>query len=295
MSNLPSWMIKRTPKSQNIKALRSLVDDPDIHTVCESAKCPNIGECYSAKTMTFMILGNVCTRACRFCAVAKGAPSAVDPTEPQRIAKAVRVLDLKYVVVTSVTRDDLPDGGSSQFAKTIKEVRDGRCETRNPTSHPSSPISVEVLIPDFKGDQKALKTVIDAKPDVLNHNIETVPALYDLIRPQADYQRSLEVLRSAKKMNDNICTKSGLMLGLGESFGEVEQVLQDLRKVRCDMITIGQYISPSKDHAPVAEYVNPEIFEKYKVIGLEMGFRNVFSGPFVRSSYQAQMISEKVR
>lgn len=281
MSDLPAWLIKRTPKSRNIKELRSLLNDPLVHTVCESARCPNIGECYSKKTMTFMILGNVCTRSCRFCAVSKGAPAPVDPEEPKRVAEAASRLGLNYVVVTSVTRDDLADGGAQQFERTVSELRIN--ESR-----------VEVLIPDFQGNLKALKTVAGAKPDVINHNVETVPDLYQLIRPQADYQRSLELLSNVKRIDGGICTKSGLMVGLGETFEEVRRVLEDLRRVRCDIVTIGQYISPSKSHVPVVEYVNPEVFEKYRIVGLEMGFRNVFSGPFVRSSYQAQMISEKI-
>jgi lipoic acid synthetase len=282
MSKLPPWLIKRTPKSQNIKKLRSLVDDPDIHTVCEGAKCPNIGECYSNRTMTFMILGDVCTRACRFCAVSFGTPLPVDETEPKRVAEAAKKLGLKYVVITSVTRDDLPDGGAQQFQNTIKVVR-GQL----------SGVGIEVLIPDFKGEINSLKRVVDAKPDVINHNVETIPRLYPKIRPQADYQRSLDLLVNVKKLDGNICTKSGLMVGLGESFGEVAEVLSDLRKVDCDIVTVGQYIPPSKDHAPVAAYLEPGVFEKYNEIGIEMGFKHVSSGPFVRSSYQAEKVLER--
>ena len=279
MSKLPQWLIKRTPKSSNIKKLRSLVDDDSINTVCESAKCPNIGECYSCGAMTFMILGNICTRNCRFCAVEEGNPLPVDETEPKRIAEAVKKLGLKYVVVTSVTRDDLPDGGAEQFAKTIIEIR---CELRA--------VSCEVLIPDFRGDMDALKTVTKAKPNVINHNVETVPRLYPSIRPQANYQRSLNLLETAKKLSKDICTKSGLMVGLGENCGEVVDVLRDLRRVKCDIVTIGQYIPPSKNHAPVVKYIEPETFDRLRMTGLEMGFKRVFSGPFVRSSYQAHKV-----
>jgi lipoic acid synthetase len=275
MSKLPQWLIKRTPKAQNIRHLRSVINDPSIHTVCESAKCPNIGECYSKRTMTFMILGENCTRSCRFCAVQKGTPSPVDPSEHHRVAEAAKKLGLSYVVITSVTRDDLEDGGASQFAKTINEVRDAR---------------VEVLIPDFQGNADSLKKVVDAKPDVINHNVETVPKLYPQIRPQADYKRSLTLLKRVKDMDGNICTKSGLMVGLSESFEEVEGVLKDLFSAGVDIVTIGQYIPPSKDHAPVAEYIKPEIFDRYREFGIGYGLKEVFSGPFVRSSYHAAEI-----
>jgi len=275
MPKLPPWLIKRTPKSRNIRKLRAVINDPGIHTVCESALCPNVGECYSRKTMTFMILGDRCTRNCRFCAVEKSAPGPVDGTEPKRIAEAAGKLGLKYVVVTSVTRDDLPDGGAEQFGRTVNKLRAGG-------------LRVEVLIPDFKGSPDALKTVIDSKPDVLNHNVETVPRLYPGIRPQAEYKRSLELLRSAKKMENSILTKSGLMVGLGESPEEIFGVLKDLRAADCDLLTVGQYIAPSKKHAPVVEYLNPESFERIRKTGLEMGFKSVACGPFVRSSYQAR-------
>ncbi len=292
MPKLPTWLIKRAPKSQNIKKLRSLINDPKIHTVCESAKCPNIGECYSRKTMTFMILGNICTRNCRFCAVEHGTPLPVDESEPKRVAKAAKKLGLKYVVVTSVTRDDLPDGGANQFAKTINDLRLVlRSESEGGLT--INEIRVEVLIPDFKDNTKALKKVIEASPDVINHNVETVPRLYPEIRPQANYQWSLNLLQNVKKIDKNICTKSGLMVGLGERFDEVVEVLSDLRRVDCAIVTLGQYISPSKAHAAVVEYVKPEVFEKYKTIGLEMGFKHLFSGPFVRSSYQAHKIFRK--
>ena len=286
MTKLPPWLIKRTPKSQNIKNLRSLINDPKIHTVCESAKCPNIGECYSKKTMTFMILGNICTRNCRFCAVEHGTPSPPDPTEPKRIAEAVKKLGLKYVVITSVTRDDLPDGGAKHFTETIKELR----VTAHGSRVTGYGLRVEVLVPDFKGSKDALFAVISANPDVINHNVETVPRLYTSVRPQANYKISLNLLKNAKVINKNICTKGGLMVGLGETFEEVTEVLKDLRSVDCDIVTIGQYLAPSGKHVPVVEYVEPETFEKYKKLALNMGFKAVASGPFVRSSYQAELI-----
>ena len=282
MSKLPSWLIKRTPKAQNIHHLRSVVDDPSIRTVCEEAKCPNIGECYSKQTMTFMILGDICTRDCAFCAVQTGEPAAVDGTEPERVAEAAKKLGLKYVVVTSVTRDDLKDGGAGQFQKTIQGVRGQVSGAR-----------VEVLIPDFLGNITSLKKVVDSKPDVINHNIETVPRLYPSVRPQADYRRSLDLLCNVKKFDRDICVKSGLMVGLGESFGEVERVLRDLKSAGCDIVTIGQYIPPSKSHAPVVEYLEPKVFEEYRKFGIGIGLKEVFSGPFVRSSYHAAEVFRK--
>ncbi len=267
---LPNFLVKRTPKQENIRKIRSLIDDYRIHTVCESAKCPNIGECFSKNTLTFMILGDVCTRNCRFCGVEKGTPLPPDPEEPERIAEAVKRLELDYVVITSVTRDDLPDGAASQFAAVITKLH---------------PLKVEVLIPDFLGSKEALKTVLDANPYVLNHNVETVSRLYAKIRPQANYNRSLNVLKTAK--NGELYTKSGLMVGLGETKDEVISVLRDLRSVECDIVTIGQYLPPSKAHLKVERYVLPEEFKEYREIGKKLGFLEVFSGPFVRSSYQA--------
>lgn len=282
---LPKFLVKRIPKQKNIRKIRDLLDNCCIHTVCESAKCPNIGECFSKNTLTFMILGNICTRNCRFCGVDQGKPLPSDPEEPQRIAEAVRKLRLNYVVITSVTRDDLPDKGASQFAKVIRDLY---------------PLKVEVLIPDFLGNEQALKTVLDANPYVLNHNMETIPGLYPKIRPEADYQRSLNVLRMAKnrgawperlvpsiaEANRGLYTKSGLMVGLGETKGEVISVLEDLRAVDCDIVTIGQYLPPSKAHPKVERYVQPEEFVEYKEIGEKIRLK-VEAGPFVRSSYQA--------
>ncbi|MFH1710345.1 MAG: lipoyl synthase [bacterium] len=272
---LPQWLIKKTPKNENILKIRGLIGDK-VNTVCESAKCPNIGECYSKKTVTFMILGNICTRGCGFCAVDGGTPTLPDPMEPKNVAKASKKLGLKYVVVTSVTRDDLPDGGASYFAKTIKEIR---------SSNPGT--KVEVLIPDLKGNKEHLKTVIDAKPDILNHNIEMVPRLYGSIRPRSNYYTSLDLLKTAKKMDGNTVTKSGFMLGLGEKEAEIFELIKELRGAGCDILTIGQYIAPSQDKAKVVEYVRPEKFNEYRDFGLSIGIKKVLSGPFIRSSYIA--------
>jgi len=252
--------------------LRSL----NLHTVCEGAKCPNMGECFSNRTATFMILGEVCTRNCKFCAIPTGKPSLVDPEEPKHLAEAALKLNLKHIVITSVTRDDLKDGGANQFAKCIEEVR---------KVLPKS--SIEVLIPDFKGNEDALDIVIKAKPEIINHNVETVPSLYSVARPMADYRQSLNVLKYVKDQNKNIYTKSGIMLGLGEAKDEVFTLFDELVEVNCDMLTIGQYLPPSYNHASLREYVRPEIFEEYKQVALKKGFRFVASGPYVRSSYNA--------
>jgi lipoic acid synthetase len=247
-----------------------------LATVCQSAHCPNLGECFGRGTATFMILGTRCTRSCRFCAVERGAPLAVDSLEPGRVARAVQMLGLKHVVVTSVTRDDLPDGGASQFAETVACIRNDCADS-----------CVEVLVPDFMGDKRALQTVCDARPDVFNHNIETVPRLYDRIRPQADYCRSLSVLSLAASRG--MWVKSGLMLGFGETGEEVRRVLEDLKNVGCRSVTIGQYLPPSRDHARVQRYVPPEEFEQWAVAARSIGFESVFSGPLVRSSYRADL------
>lgn len=286
MAVLPRFLVKRVPKQQNIKRIRELVNDCQIHTVCESAKCPNIGECFSANTLTFMILGNVCTRSCSFCGVEKGQPLAPDPKEPQRIAQAVKKLGLNYVVITSVTRDDLPEGGADHFALVIKGLRDLA--------------RVEVLIPDFQGDENALKTVLNAKPFVLNHNVETAPRLYAKIRPQGNYQRSLELLSKAKKSNActernrGVYTKSGFMVGLGETQDEVFTVLKDLKTAGCDLVTIGQYLPPSKTHFSVERYVHPDEFKEYEVFGQKLGLE-ILAGPFVRSSYHAEKTAEGLK
>lgn len=283
MNNLPKWLIKRTPKSENIRNFRGIIGDDGLHTVCESAKCPNIGECYSNKVATFMILGDICTRNCGFCAVANGTPTAPDDSEPKRIADAAKKLGLKYVVITSVTRDDLPDRGAGQFASTIKELKDN-----------IEGVTVEVLIPDLGGRKELIEAVISAGPYVLNHNVEMVKRLYADIRPRSDYGTSLKVLNISKHINKNQLTKSGFMLGLGETEKEVHELITDIRKAGCNILTIGQYIRPSQNHAEVVEYAKPEMFEKYRAFALNLGFMHVEAGPFVRSSYHANHILQTV-
>lgn len=279
----PEWMKIRSQINQNNIIVEDMLRDKALNTVCGEANCPNINECFAKKTVTFMILGSVCTRNCTFCAVMKGETKAISEDEPQKVAQAVLELKLKHAVITSVTRDDLPDGGAEQFSRVIKSIRDV-----NPS------VTIEVLIPDFKGDIEALKTVIGAKPDVINHNIETVPRLYKEVRPMAIYERSIELLSNAKKINKNIHTKSGIMLGLGERRDEVIEALKDLRGVDCNLLTMGQYLAPSKKHHPVVEYVHPDIFSEYKDIAMDMGFLYVAAAPFVRSSYHAGEAYETV-
>jgi lipoic acid synthetase len=274
-SRRPEWLKVQHTASDAFKTVRQLIQRSELHTVCESARCPNIGECWGQhRTATFMILGDVCTRHCNFCAVKTGKPTQLDWSEASRVAEAVKKLDLKYAVVTSVTRDDLPDGGSGLFSATIQAIR-----------HTVPDCRVEVLIPDFKGSSKSLKTVLDARPDVLNHNIETVPRLYPVVRPQANYQRSLNVIRFSKEQSAR--TKSGIMVGIGETPDEVFRVMDDLKTVGCDSMTIGQYLQPSVMHLPVDRYVTLEEFAEYKRYGNSIGFRYVESGPLVRSSYHA--------
>lgn len=270
----PDWLKVRV-SSEELEKMQNFLHDMSLNTVCQSADCPNIGECFANKTATFMIMGNVCTRGCRFCAVEKGHPLPLDEDEPRRVAEATRKLGLRHVVVTCVTRDDIPDGGAQHFANTIYEL------------HKIPGLTVEVLVSDFLGNEESIRTVVRAKPDVINHNIETVPRLYPKVRPRADYQRSLNLLKKAKEMDDNIATKSGIMVGLGELEDEVIEVMQDLRDINCDMMTIGQYLKPTEKHLEVEEYVTPEQFEKYKEIGYQMGFKYIASGPLVRSSYHA--------
>lgn len=270
----PPWLKVRMPQGENFFELKKLVRDHKLHTVCESASCPNIGECWNRRTATFMLLGNICTRSCGFCDVPTGRPLGVDWDEPRRVAEAIRKFGLKHVVITSVNRDELKDGGSSIWAETIRRVRQA-----NPTC------TIEVLIPDFKGSEEALMTVLAAKPDILAHNTETVPRLYRTVRPQANYKQSLEVLRRAK--TQGFVTKTGLMLGLGETIEEVYEVMSDLRGVQCDILTLGQYLQPSKQHLPVVRYYHPDEFKMLKARGEEMGFKHVESGPLVRSSYHA--------
>ncbi|MHB0999391.1 MAG: lipoyl synthase [Armatimonadota bacterium] len=276
---LPEWLTVKAPKKGAYEEMAEYLKSMGLHTVCQSASCPNIGECFSKRTATFMILGDTCTRNCGFCGVTSGRPLAEDPDEPRRVAEAAKKMNLRYVVVTSVTRDDLPDGGANQFAETIRQLK---------AEIPD--VKVEVLIPDLAGDEKSLDIVIDAEPFVLNHNVETVPRLYSLVRPSADYRRSLHLIETVKAKKPSIYTKSGLMVGLGETDDEVKEVLSDLKSVNCDIVTIGQYLCPSKSNLPVVEFVTPGKFDEYKSIGDAMGFRFVASGPFVRSSYHASDI-----
>ncbi|MCL6611249.1 MAG: lipoyl synthase [Peptococcaceae bacterium] len=275
-SRFPEWLKKKLPPGGDIQATRGLIGGLGLNTVCSSAMCPNLGECFARKTATFMILGDKCTRNCRFCAVEKGRPSPPDPAEPARVAGAVAALGLRHAVVTSVTRDDLPDGGASQFVETIRAIRE-----RQPGT------TVEVLTPDFGGRFKSIDAVAAARPEVYNHNLETVPRLYRRVRPGAGYRRSLALLERVKKKQPGVLTKSGLMAGLGEEFGEIKQVMADLRSAGCDIITIGQYLQPSPRHLEVREFVTPETFEALRQAALEMGFRQAVCGPFVRSSYRA--------
>src|SRR5579864_4774502 len=272
----PDWLRAPAPVGENFRELKSLVENLGLHTVCESAACPNIGDCWNRRTATFMILGNVCTRRCGFCAVQKGAPLAVDYDEPRRVAEACEILGLKYAVVTSVNRDDRKDGGAELFALTIEAIRD-----RIPGC------KVEVLVPDFQGSHAAMEIVMNAHPDVLNHNIETVPRLYRRVRLGARYDRSLDMLDYAKCVRPFAPTKSGLMLGLGENPEEALQVMRDLRAHRVDILTLGQYLRPSQKHLPIIRYVPQNEFDELKRLGYEMGFAHVESGPLVRSSYHA--------
>ena len=272
----PDWLRVRLPVGDNYNDLKQLMRSKSLHTVCEEARCPNMGECWANRTATFMILGSVCTRSCGFCAVATGRPMPLDWEEPRRVAEAVTQMGLNHVVVTSVDRDELHDGGATLFAATIRWIR-----RLNPTC------AVEVLTPDFKGSREALKVVMDARPDVFNHNVETVPRLYRRVRPQAVYERSLDVLTWAKEMRPDKPTKTGFMLGLGETHDEIIETMRDIHARDVDILTIGQYLRPSPKHLPIERYVPPDEFCEYARIGREMGFRNVYSGPLVRSSYHA--------
>ena len=272
----PPWIRARIPAGPNYADLKAMMHDLELHSVCEEARCPNIGECWENRTATFMILGDVCTRRCMFCAVTKGKPTEVDRDEPRRIGEAVAYLKLKHVVITSVNRDDQVDGGASIFAACIQEAR-----ANNPDC------TVEVLIPDLEGNWDALAVILHAKPDVLNHNTETVPRLYRRARPLADYDRSLDLLRISKEVDGTILTKSGLMVGLGEKDSELLQTMQDIRQSNCDILTIGQYLAPTSRHLPIQKYYTPEEFKALKTAGMDMGYRHVESGPLVRSSYHA--------
>ena len=279
----PSWLKRRIPSGATYQKVNMILQRSRSHTVCQKALCPNLGECFSRGTATFLILGDRCTRNCRFCAIPNGPAGLPDSGEPRRVAKAVQDMGLRYVVITSVTRDDIPDGGSVIFAETIRHIRE-----RIPDAF------VEVLIPDFNGNAHALQTVLEARPDVLNHNLETVPRLYPRVRPEAVYHGSLDLLSHARAYAPAIPAKSGLMLGLGETWEELRQVFEELIKVNCRILTLGQYLQPTKEHLPVERFVPPEEFEELRQTALEMGFSGVASGPFVRSSYHANELYNAV-
>ena len=276
MKEKPDWLKRTFRDNSNLNYVREMLDELHLNTICDAAMCPNYVECFSKKTATFMILGVNCTRNCRFCNVIHQEPQQVDPKEPERIAQAVSKLGLKYVVITSVTRDDLPDGGAAHFAATVRAIHELTPKT-----------SVEVLIPDLLGDKKALKIVTDSNPEVISHNMETVKTLYDQVRPQAIYERSLEVLKNIKVLAPHIHSKTGIMLGLGEKDTQVYELMRDLRAVGCEILTIGQYLAPSSEHYPVQEYITPEAFDHYGEEARKLGFSFVASAPFVRSSYNA--------
>lgn len=280
---IPPWLRTPLPKDSNYSCTSGLIDDLNLNTVCQSAKCPNKWECYSKNVATFLIMGAVCTRNCAFCNIESGTIYPLEPDEPTRVAEAAKRLDLKHVVITSVTRDDLPDGGAAHFAATIRAVREAL-----------PACSVEVLTPDFQGNEEALQAVLDARPNIMNHNLETVPDLYSVIRPQADYQQSLDFLANSKRFAPDIPTKSGIMVGLGETDEQILPVLDDLAAIKCDIVTIGQYMQPTRHHPLVKRYVEPEVFEWYAEEGRKRGIRHMFSAPLVRSSYNAeQFIKEK--
>lgn len=271
----PSWLKMKMPGGEGYSRLIKLVNEQKLHTVCQSAKCPNMGECWSAGTATLMILGDVCTRSCGFCHIKTGRPPTLDLDEPKRVGYAVAQMQLGHAVITSVNRDELPDGGAAIWAETIREIR-----SQSPRT------SIEVLIPDFCGDWDALQVVLDAKPDILNHNMESVPRLYKVVRPQAKYHRSLKLLQISKEQG--FTTKTGIMLGLGEEEGEIDSALDDLVSIGCDILTLGQYLQPTPKHLPVARWVHPDEFAAWKIKGEARGLRHVESGPMVRSSYHAE-------
>ncbi len=273
----PEWLKKTVSlNNSNINQVQNLLTNLKLNTVCQSAKCPNIFECFSKKTATFMLMGNICTRNCAFCGVRSGKPQNLDKFEPKNIAEAVREMGLNYIVLTSVTRDDLEDGGAKHFAETVREIK---------SADPN--IKVECLIPDFKRNKENLKILLDVKPDVLNHNLETIKRNYKTIRDHANYNESLNILKNSKDIDPGILTKSGFMLGLGEEMEEISELLQDLESINCDIVTIGQYLQPSKDNYPVQKYYSPEEFEKIKNLASSLKFKSVVAGIFVRSSYKA--------
>lgn len=282
-SRKPSWLKVKAPGGPNYLKLKRLVREQKLHTICEEAHCPNIGECWEQRTATFLILGDICTRNCGFCAVKHGKPTELDLAEPERVALAIERLGLEHAVITSVNRDDQADGGSDIFAAVIRRIRElsPRC-------------SVEVLIPDFRGSEEALRTVVQASPDILNHNIETVPRLYREVRPGSGYERSLELFARARRMAPELVTKSGVILGFGEDREELLRTMENLREVDCDILTLGQYLRPSQRHLPILKYYTPEEFRELKAIGDGMGFKHVEAGPLVRSSYHARGQAEEV-
>ena len=278
----PEWLRVKAPQWERVGNVKEILRDLALNTVCEEASCPNIGECFNAGTATFLIMGPACTRACPYCDIDfEKKPKALDPTEPTRLAEAVRRMGLNHVVITSVNRDDLPDGGASQFGRCIEEIRAISPKT-----------TIEVLIPDLCGNWGALEIILQAKPEVLNHNTETVPRLYRRVRPQGDYQRSLELLKRTQELAPWIYTKSGVMVGLGETDEEIRQVMQDLRSVNCDILTIGQYLQPTQKHLNVADFVTPEQFDAWREFGESLGFLQVVSSPLTRSSYHAEQVRE---
>ena len=277
MRRHPDWLKVKIASGENYVKMKSLLKNAKLHTICEEAKCPNISECFNSGTAVFLILGDICTRNCKYCHVKQGIPKPLNKDEPKSVAESVKSLDLNYVVITSVTRDDLKDGGASVFYETINQVRNQNNECK-----------IEVLIPDFKGKIESLKRVIDAKPDVINHNIEVVEDLFETIRPEGNYKKSIELLEKIKKINNKIKTKSGFMIGIGENKDQILKTMGNLRKANVDFLTIGQYLQPTKDHAEIKKYYTPAEFEELKKIAIDMGFAHVESGPLVRSSYHAE-------
>lgn len=282
MAVKPEWLRVKAPQWQRVGNIKEILRDLSLNTVCEEASCPNIGECFNAGTATFLIMGPACTRACPYCDIDfDKKPKSLDPTEPSRLAEAARRMQLNHLVITSVNRDDLPDGGASQFVNCINSVREVCPNT-----------TIEILIPDLCGNWQALESLLQSVPEVLNHNTETVPRLYRRVRPQGDYQRTMELLRRSRQISPTTYTKSGIMVGLGETDEEVRQVMQDLRTVGCDILTIGQYLQPSQKHLPVSEFITPEQFATWQVYGEQLGFLQVVSSPLTRSSYHAEQVRE---
>ncbi len=273
----PEWLRIGKVQREEIKQVQKLMRELNLHTVCEESMCPNIGKCFVNKTATFLVMGNVCTRNCKFCDITTGKPQPLDPMEPKHIVEAAKKLNLKHVVVTSVTRDDLTDGGAAHFAEITRKLREYKED-----------LIIELLIPDMKGKEESIKTIIEAKPNIINHNVEVVPRLYKKVTPQANYEISLKVLKMVKEYSKKILTKSGIMVGLGETKEEVIKLLKDLRKVDCDILTIGQYLKPPSSNLEIEEYVHPDTFKEYEKIGYELGFKFVASAPFVRSSFNAK-------